>query len=146
MTRPTLLILIGIPGSGKSTLARCLAAQLGWERVDRDAIRAAMFPRCAFTVDEKSAAGEAAWLAVETHLLAGRSCIVDGMTFADNLQRERARELADLAAAHHVALMLECPLRVAQARVAAQGGHAAGDRDTQLVQEVASRMAPAGRA
>jgi predicted kinase len=136
----TLLILAGLPGSGKSTLAATLAERLGWQRVDRDAIRAAMFPACDFSDAEKDAATESAWLAAETHLVARRSCIVDGMTFATRRARERARELADLNAARFRALLLDVPVDVALARVRADRTHPAGDRDAALVRDVAARF------
>jgi predicted kinase len=137
-----LVILVGLPGAGKSTLARALHDRFGWPIVDRDAIRAAMFAGVDCGDEEKAAAEEALWLAAETHLAARRSCIVDGMTFARGLQRERARELADLAGAGFAALALECPQSLAAQRVRGDHAHSAQDRDATLVRTVAARFEP----
>jgi len=36
-TRPTLLMMAGLPGAGKTTLAHALSCELGWHVVDKDA-------------------------------------------------------------------------------------------------------------
>jgi predicted kinase len=139
-----LVVLIGLPGAGKSTLAAGLACARGWPVVDRDRIRAAMFVEARFSDEEKVAAGEAVWLAVETLLAAGQCCIVDGMTFASARTRERAREIAELNGARCVELWLDLAAAVAANRVVAQAAHVAGDRDAALVHAVAARFESPG--
>src|SRR5438874_1259787 len=39
-----LIAMAGLPGSGKSTLAACLAERLGAVILDKDRVRAALFP------------------------------------------------------------------------------------------------------
>jgi len=127
--------LAGLPGAGKTQLARSLAAQLQWPIVDRD-----RFPRSQYDEAGKIAVTEAAFAEVAQHLSAGRSCIVDGMTFAAGTQRARLRELARSRGAHAMLLWLDCPLELAIARVAAQQDHPASDRTPALVYEVAERF------
>ncbi|MHB9861870.1 AAA family ATPase [Streptomyces sp. YIM S03343] len=43
MTDNVFVIVSGLPTSGKSTLSRRLADQLGWPRIDKDAIMEALF-------------------------------------------------------------------------------------------------------
>ncbi len=52
--RPAVVALIGIPGAGKAHVAQALSVQLGLRRVNRDAIRAAMFPQCRYSFAEKA--------------------------------------------------------------------------------------------
>jgi predicted kinase len=130
---------MGVPGAGKSAVAARMAEVLGVEVVDRDAIRAAMFPGCAFTGVEKAAANAAVREAVAANCALGRACVVDGMTFA------RAADLAALrgcvadAGGTLLPILLDCPVHVARARVATQP-HVAADRTPDLVDAVAARF------
>jgi predicted kinase len=139
------IALMGLPGAGKSTIARHLLSALPLHEVSRDAIRAAQFPRCEFTDEEKHAANAAVLAAVAANCRLARASLVDGMTFA------RADELAALRACVSVEgfallpLHVDCPLQVAQARIAAQarsGAHVAGDRTPALAASVAARFDP----
>jgi predicted kinase len=133
---------MGVPGAGKSTVARHLLATLPLHRVDRDAIRAALFPRCEFTPQEKAAANAAVSAAVAANCALGRASLVDGMTFARARDLEALREITRAAGLHLLVLHLDCPLAVAQARIAAAGdeAHDAADRTPALAAEVAARF------
>lgn len=135
------LLLTGLPGSGKSTLARFLAARFALEVIDRDRIRADLFPESSFNAAEKQAANAAVFAALRTQCLAGRSSLLDGMTFS----RESEREIVRNIAVHHdfscLSFWLDCPVEIAVTRVSAQT-HAAKDRDANLVREVAARFEP----
>ena|SRR5690606_1969864 len=136
------LALCGLPGSGKSTLARELERVTGWQRLDRDALRARHFDYGGYTsVDKQVLAlhmrGEMrAWLA------RGASVILDGMTFSS--ARERAAFAQDAAAggAHWRIVWLDCERTVARERIAMDAHHPARDRTPALVDEVASRFEP----
>jgi predicted kinase len=41
---PCLVIMAGLPGTGKSTISRVLAAEVGGLVLDKDNVRAALFP------------------------------------------------------------------------------------------------------
>jgi predicted kinase len=142
------VIVVGLPGAGKSTLAAHLASTFGLRRVCRDALRAAMFPRCRWSPAEKRAALRGVLLAVEVNLALGESTVVDGMTLSRERERSKFADLAAQAGATLVTLWLDAPPALARARIAADAGnHPAGDRDGALVDAVQERFeAPAGAA
>lgn len=141
--RPLVVAMMGLPGAGKSTLARALAVRLELNVVDRDAIRAAMFPVCGYTAAEKLAAFRTLLAAVEVNCALERSSIIDGVTFARRGDLERLDAVVRRYRVDTVALYLDCPPELARQRVAADvaaGRHAAGDRTPQLVDEVMARF------
>jgi len=134
---------MGLPGAGKSTLVRGLCGVLDLHVVDRDLLRAAMFPRCGFTAAEKAAAFRMLLAAVEVNCALGRSSIVDGVTFSRRADLERLDAVVRAYPVDTVALYLDCPPELARARVAGDavaGGHPAGDRTPQLVDTVMLRF------
>lgn len=142
---PLVVAPLGLPGAGKSTVARFLQGRLGLRRVDRDAIRAAMFPGESCHRLETGAAGDAAWRALDANCRLGRASVLDGMTLSREADRRR---LSAIAARHRfsvLSLYVDCPPAVARARVRADryaGAHPAADRDAALVDEVAGRFDP----
>jgi uncharacterized protein len=137
-----LVVLIGLPGSGKTSLARWLADHSVLSIVSRDAIRSAMFPVCAYSVDEKAAAYSSMKLAIAVNLALGRSVCTDGITFANQDDREDMAELAREAGALLVLVYCECPVNIAQDRIASDTQTVFPDRNAATVTEVASRMSP----
>lgn len=133
------LLLTGLPGSGKTTLARFLAARFALTVIDRDRIRADLFPECSFSAAEKRTANAAVFDALQAQCRAGRSSLLDGMTFSRERERERVRSIAGQHGFACLILWLDCPVEIAAARVSAQT-HPAGDRDAALVREVAARF------
>ncbi|WP_420428296.1 AAA family ATPase [Algiphilus sp.] len=136
------LALIGLPGCGKSTLARALSQDAGLAVIDRDAIRAGMFPPYVMGVQEKPAATAALWLAVRAMLESGQGVIIDGMTFAHRADRNTARGLAHAFGAAWMPVEVRVSVREAMARIRAQGVHPSKERTPRLVRQVASRFAP----
>ena len=139
MLKPRIVVLSGLPGSGKSTLAAPLCARFGLLLIDRDRIRERLFPDCRFTEAEKQAANQAVLEALRANCAAGRSSLLDGMTFGRESERRAVR---DIAVEHGFActlLWLDCPVDMAAERVAKQP-HPAADRTSQLVREVAQRF------
>lgn len=141
--RPLAVLLAGLPGAGKSRVARALARESGWTRIDRDTLRAELFPRPSGSAEEKEAANRAVLAALAGTLAAGRSGVIDGMTFAGVSQRfEFRREIAAAGGCCRFVL-LECPPEVAARRIAGDGApHPAVDRTPALVFEVARRFRP----
>jgi hypothetical protein len=134
------IALIGLPGSGKSTLARRLAELCNLAIVDRDAIRAAMFPVCRFSEREKRAANRAVHLALEVNCCLGRSSVIDGMTLARAADRHDLERLAVRHGALFVPLVLDCPVDLACRRVDADREHMAADRNASLVRALAAQF------
>lgn len=137
--------LVGLPGAGKSSLAARLLAQLPLRLVDRDAIRAAMFPAGGNTLLQKRAAFRAVVAAAEVNAAAGQTSLVDGMPFSRREDYARLQRAMDGFGRSTMALWLDCPLQLAQARVEADrasGRHPADDRSADLVEEVAMRFSP----
>lgn len=143
--KPVVVAVIGLPGAGKSVVARAIEDQLGLRRVCRDAIRHAMFPKCAYSFAEKRAAFRAMLLALEINCLLGESSVLDGVTFS------RRRDLARVDAAIRrygftpIPIFLDCPPPVARARIAediAHDKHLARDRTPDTVTEVLTRFDP----
>ena len=133
------VLLVGLPGSGKSTLATWLADRRGFAHIDRDRIRARLFPAGSFSEAEKHSANLAVLAELRQRCATGRGCVVDGMTFGRRSEREAARAIAMEYGFACVELWLDCPVEVAMARVTAEP-HLAGDRSPELVREVAARF------
>lgn len=135
--------LIGLPGAGKSLVAAHLAEHLGVRRLDRDLIRAGLFPVCNYTLAEKRAAFRALLVALEVNCVLGESSVIDGMTFARWRDVEKVDERARKFAAVVVPIWLDVPPHVARARVAEDRrrlAHLAADRDANIVNMVLSRF------
>lgn len=139
---PCVVMLVGLPGAGKSEVACALERELGLHRIDRDAIRAALFPRCAFSPAEKRAANHAALRALEVNCVMGRHSVLDGRTFSRLQERVDLERRIEGYGARAVAVWLNCPPSLARERVAASPGHAADDRTPELVDSVAARFEP----
>lgn len=139
--RPLVLALMGLPGAGKSALAAALARELDLHVVDRDAIRAAMFPRCALSAAEKHAAFRAVLTAIEVNCLLSRSSVIDGVTFARGQDLERLYGVASKYPVDTIALYLDCPPELARERIAQdRREHPARDRSPDLVDRVMARF------
>jgi len=139
------IALLGLPGAGKSELAGRLCGRLPLHRVDRDAIRIAMFPGGESGLLEKRAAFRAVIAAVEVNAAAGRLSLVDGMPFSRSADFEKLVQAAGRFQRSVLPLWLDCPVALAQARVErdqSTGQHTAADRSPELVTEVALRFAP----
>ena len=133
--------LTGLPGSGKSTLAARLTRRFGLMLLDRDMVRAELFPDCRFTDAEKRAANTEVLVRLRAHCAAGESALVDGMTLGRASEREDLRRITEAGGFRFVLLWLDCPVETAVERVEGQS-HLAGDRDAARVREVAARFEP----
>jgi predicted kinase len=139
--RPCIVAVMGLPGAGKSTVARAIEHELGMRRVCRDAIRAAMFPRCDHSYVEKRAAFRSVLLALEINCALDASSVLDGMTFSRREDYERVAALAAERGADILPLLIECTPATARERIANDASvHPAGDRQPGLVDEVAARF------
>ncbi len=139
MLKPRIVVLCGLPGSGKSTLAAALTVRFGLVLIDRDALRAELFPDCRFTEAEKQTANQAVLEKLRANCAAGMSSLLDGMTFGRETERAAVRSIAAGHDYRCCILWLDCPVDVAVARVVQQL-HLAADRGPELVRQVAARF------
>jgi predicted kinase len=142
---PLVVALIGLPGSGKTVVAQALEAELGLQRICREALRKAMFPHCSYSYAEKSAAFRALLLAVEVNCVLGRGSVIDGVTFSRRRDLERLDSTLAPYRVEPVALFLDCPPQTARFRVAedlATGKHSMTDRTPELVDEIMAKFDP----
>jgi predicted kinase len=140
MSGGRVIALMGLPGSGKSSLLAALALPL--PVIDRDAIRAAMFPQPFDGRSEKDAAISAVWAALAARLKFGQQVVIDGMTFASQRNRDQVARIARAQSATALEVFLDVPPEVCAQRVAAQVGHPSPERNAALVYEVAARFEP----
>lgn len=144
-----LIAMAGLPGTGKSTLARALAADLGAVVLDKDRVRAALFPPGVldYSTAQNDFAMEVIYetaaflLAQEPH----RPVIVDGRTFS---RRAQVQRLVAAAAQMKVPLCIVecvCSAETARRRLTAdvaKGMHPAADRNFDLYRRLKADADP----
>ncbi len=135
--------LIGIPGAGKAHVAQALSAQLGLRRVNRDVIRAAMFPQCRYSFAEKRAAFRALLLAVEINCVLGESSVIDGVSFSRRRDLQRLDGVIRRHGFMPIPVYLDCTVETARARITQQLHVEPGlARDPDLAAEVRAHFEP----
>src|SRR5207248_11401447 len=97
-----LILMAGLPGSGKSTLSRALAAELSGTVLDKDQIRAALFPASDIEYStEQDDFCMGIMLKVAGYIFrkdAARRIFLDGRTFSRGYQLDRATGFAEQSA------------------------------------------------
>lgn len=132
--------MMGLPGAGKTTYARRISRRFGFLHIDRDEIRARKFAGIEDGRAKATATAEAFRLA-RGALVARRSVVLDGMTFATHAARRRARMLARRCGAECVEVFIDTKPETAKARIKSGPSHPARDRTPALVDVVAARFA-----
>ena len=144
-----LIAMAGLPGSGKSTVAACLAERLGAVVLDKDRVRAVLFPPRVldYSAVQDDIAMAAIFQVAAAILQADpeRIVILDGRTF---LRPGQLQSLLDLAASlDETPRIIECICDNAVAkerleRDLVRGDHLAGNRSFALHQELKVAAVP----
>jgi predicted kinase len=121
-SKPKLIIICGISFAGKSTLGQAIAQRFGYEQVDVDDTKLALFgPDLR---DEELSRAEWRHIYNQTYRLireyldAGKS-VVDGSGNFRRSERQTVRDLADPVRDETVTIFVDTPLRVARLRLMA---------------------------
>ena len=136
--------MAGLPGTGKSTLSRALASECGGTVLDKDHIRAALFPPADIEFStEQDEFSMRVMLKVAGYLFRkhpGRRIFFDGRTFSRRYQLDRATGYA--AALRQPWRILECVCRdeTARARIEGDRSHLARNRNFDLYLEIKARF------
>lgn len=127
-----LVIMAGLPGTGKSTLARAVAERTGAYVLDKDQMRAALFP--AELIEYSRAQNDfvvrvmlkvAGWiLRRDAHAIV----VLDGRPFAKKYQLDQVVSFAEWINTPWRIIECTCPEETARARLGT-GDHPAADRD-----------------
>lgn len=143
-----LIAMAGLPGTGKSTLAGRLVAQLGGVALNKDVVRAALFPPPVldYSREQDDITLDAIYHAAERILTtARRPVVIDGRTFS------KAYQIRDLFAAvdrmDTSLRIIECVcsdeiVRGRLERDHAAGTHPAGNRTFEMYLGVKARAEP----
>lgn len=147
-----IVVMAGLPGTGKSALARAIAARLGGVVIDKDIIRAALFPPSDI---EYSAAQDdfCLTLMLETagYILnknPARIILIDGRTFSRKYQVDRVIHWAERAGAPWRIIECVCPEEMALRRIdrdLSNGHHPAKNRTAGLYTEIRDSFEPIDR-
>jgi aminoglycoside phosphotransferase family enzyme/predicted kinase len=123
---PILILVRGLSGTGKSTIAQALADRLGTETLHTDTVRkqlvsAKILPTgkgtAKYSADNRQLVYDAMLSSAEELLAQHASVILDG-TFLSRMQRDGVATLANRYRARWLIVHCQCPVEVAQARVA----------------------------
>lgn len=144
-----LVMLAGLPGTGKSTVARALAREVGGVVLDKDQVRAALFPpeRIEYSTEQDDFC-VGVMLQAAAYLLArnpAETVLLDGRTFSRARQVEQVEQFAARLATPLAVIECVCDDQTARRRLEgdlAGGAHLAGNRDYRLYQAIKARFEP----
>jgi predicted kinase len=139
-----LILMAGLPGSGKSTLSRALAAELDGTVLDKDQIRAALFPPNDIEYStEQDDFCMGIMLKVAGYIFRkdpSRKVFLDGRTFSRRYQLDRATGFAEAISQPWRILECVCREESARERLAKDPGHLAANRDFDLYLKVKAQF------
>jgi len=137
LSSPLLIALAGLPGTGKSVLAGRLAQALEAAVIDKDAVRAALFPpqEIEYSRAQDDLCFEAVLKAAGWMLRRGRHVILDGRTFAQRDQVARVLRFAREGGFELRFIECVCAEELVQRRLAEDarsGAHPARNRNFEM--------------
>jgi predicted kinase len=144
-----IVIMAGLPGTGKSTLARAVAQRLPGAVLDKDSIRASLFPPAylEYSVSQDDFCQEI-MLQTAAYLLskdAGLKLLLDGRTFSRRYQRDRVIEFCSQVGTTWAILECVCSETTALARITealAAKSQLAANRTPELYREIRKTWEP----
>jgi predicted kinase len=139
-----LVLMAGLPGTGKSTLSRALATDLHGTVLDKDQIRAALFPSSDIEYStEQDDFCMGIMLKVAGYIFRknpARLIFLDGRTFSRRYQLDRATGFAHAISQPWRIIECICSEEAARERLAFDSAHLAANRDFNLYLEVKARF------
>jgi predicted kinase len=114
---PALVVLVGLPGAGKSWLATELRRRTGAVALESDDLRALLFGRPAYSVEESRRLFAAIHAAIEEILRRGAPVILDATNLAES-EREPLYAIAEAAGARLVIVRVVAPRWLIHRRLA----------------------------
>jgi len=139
-----LILMAGLPGTGKSTLSRALAEELGGTVLDKDQIRAALFPSTDIEYStEQDNFCMAIMLKVTRYIFRkhpARYVFLDGRTFSRTYELKRATGYAEAIGQPWRILKCVCSEGTARTRLENDSVHLASNRDYRLFLEIKARF------
>jgi predicted kinase len=139
-----LILMAGLPGTGKSTLSRAVAEELGGTVLDKDIIRAALFPPADIEYStEQDEFVMRVMLKVAGYILrkdSTRRVFLDGRTFSRRYQLDRATGYADAIGQPWRIIECVCSEESAKRRLSEDASHLAANRTFGLYLEVKARF------
>ncbi|HVI04616.1 MAG TPA: ATP-binding protein [Sphingomicrobium sp.] len=136
--------MAGLPGTGKSTLSRALAREFSGTVLDKDTVRAALFPPADIEYsNEQDDFTMAVMLKTAGYLFRkapSRWIFLDGRTFSRRYQLTRATGFATAIGQRWKILECRCRDETARQRLLADPAHPAANRDFALYLEVKARF------
>jgi adenylylsulfate kinase len=144
-----IVAMAGLPATGKSALACCLADELPAVVLDKDAIRAALFPPSEIEYSlRQDDFCLGVMMSVAEYILRkdpGKHIILDGRTFSRRYQLEEWKKLADELGVPFAVIECTCAEQTAKRRLTrdiAQGRHVATNRTYEMYLSVKARFEP----
>jgi adenylylsulfate kinase len=141
-----IVMMAGLPGSGKSTLAQAVAERVDGLVLDKDLVRARLFPPEAIaysTAQDDSVVqhilGEAESL---LRIHPDRVIFLDGRPFSQKYQVDMVVDFAQRIGTSCRIVECVCPEDVALLRLKGDSSHVAGNRNAELYQWVKSAFQP----
>jgi predicted kinase len=135
-----IVVMAGLPGTGKSTLARGLAGELGGVVLNKDVLRADLFPEgfVEYSIEQDDFVQDLMQHTAE-YLLArrpGLTAFFDGRTFSRTYQIKRVIETAERLGTPWRIIECVCPESVARRRIEQARRHPAKNRTVELYRKI----------
>jgi len=135
-----IVMMAGLPGSGKSTLARTVAERVGGLVLDKDLVRARVFPAEAIAYSTKQDDSVVQLMLEEAESCSGFSLTESsfwmGGPFSKKYQVDAVVEFAQRTGTSWRMVECVCPEEVALERLRADDEHVAANRDAGLYRKV----------